>query len=112
MGEVLKLGNIIFQTPILIVGSLFLKIEWRLQNVAPYEGGGFGIINGDETNEIIIQVGNSSCHDWTCYPWLCGDTCQKIISSLLEERGLGWDGLFHDRAHIGLLVCLQYTKDL
>jgi hypothetical protein len=44
MGKLLKSGNIIFQTPIPFVGSLFLKIEWWLPNVAPYEEGGMGII--------------------------------------------------------------------
>jgi hypothetical protein len=67
MGEVLKLGNIIFQTPILIVGSLFLKTEWWLPNVALDEGGGFGIINGREVVEIIIQAGNYSCRHRTYY---------------------------------------------
>jgi hypothetical protein len=37
MGELLKLGNIIFLTPIPFVGSLFLKIEGWQPNVALYE---------------------------------------------------------------------------
>ena len=65
MGKLLKPGSITFQTPILSAGPPFSKIEWWLQNAAVHKGGGFGIINGDETNEIIIQVAVSSCHDWT-----------------------------------------------
>ena len=57
MGEVLRLGNIIFQTPILFAGPLFLKIEWWLQNVALDEGGGFGIINGGNLMKLLFKFG-------------------------------------------------------
>jgi hypothetical protein len=117
MGEVLKFGNIIFQTPILIVGSLFLKIEWWLQNVALDEGGGFGIINGDETNEIIIQVGVFSCHDWTCYPFSCGvmgpDWRFFQITKVREEvGGLVVYGNIHFYDATSILVSKDHSREI
>jgi hypothetical protein len=117
MGEVLKLGNIIFQIPILFVGSLFFKTEWWLPNVALDEGGGFGIINGDETNEIIIQVGNSSCHDWHCYPFLCGVMGAdwkffQITKAKEEVGGLVVYGNIHFYDATSILVSKDHSREI
>jgi hypothetical protein len=53
MGKLLKPGNITFQTPILSVGSLFLKIEWRLPNVVLYE---VDIVTHTHTTHIITHI--------------------------------------------------------
>jgi hypothetical protein len=117
MGEVLRLGNIIFQTPILFAGPLFLKIEWWLQNVALDEGGGFGIINGDEANEIIIQVGVSSCHDWTCYLFLCGVMGPdwkffQITKAREEVGGLVVYGNIHFYDATSILVSKDHSREI
>ena len=53
MGKLLKPGNITFQIPILSVGSLFLKIEWRLPNVVLYEA---DIVIHTHTTHIITHI--------------------------------------------------------
>jgi hypothetical protein len=117
MGEVLKLGSIIFQTPILFAGPLFSKTEWWLQNVALDEGGGFGIINGDETNEIIIQVGVFSCHGWTCYLFSCGVMGPdwkffQITKAREEVGGLVVYGNIHFYDATSILVSKDHSREI